>query len=229
VTDGAARDGSEVEALLTDQYLDSLLAARDRRAIDVPADPQLDPSIRLVARRLDGDLARVHPSFRFEERLAAELARRAGLMRAGRVAGDQAVTPLVTSGGAAAESGGAAAEPPVALPQSTSMPIDASSPGVPAPRPRVWPRPQLQLRAAGDPIGLPHLDRSMPRPLLIGGALTSAAISIAGAWVAWRRARPPIAPMARAVRAAHRTGAARGLGLPLDRARRVGARRIASR
>ena len=45
---------------------------RDRRAIDVPADPRLDPSIRLVARRLDGDLARVHPSFRFEERLAAE-------------------------------------------------------------------------------------------------------------------------------------------------------------
>ena len=33
-------------------------------------------------------------------------------------------------------------------------------------------------------------ERSVPRPLLIGGALTSAALSIAGAYVAWRRGRP---------------------------------------
>jgi hypothetical protein len=212
VTDGAARDGIEVEALLTDQYLDSLLAARDRRAIDVPADPRLDPSIRLVARRLDSDLARVHPSFRFEERLAAELARRASLVRAGRGAGDVAVMPILS-----------------ARPEPSLMPVAASPDAARVSRSRAWPRPQLQVGPVGDSIGLPHLDRSMPRPLLIGGALTSAAISIAGAWVAWRRGRPPVAPMARAVRAAHRTGAARGLGLPLDRARRVGARRLASR
>jgi hypothetical protein len=54
--------------------------------------------------------------------------------------------------------------------------------------------------------------RELPRPLLIGGALTSAAISLAGAaFVAWRLARPGCAasPMARAVRAAH-AGAVRG-------------------
>ena len=44
------------------------------------------------------------------------------------------------------------------------------------------------------------------RPLLIGGAaLTSAALSLAGAaWVAWRWRRPVGSPMARAVRAVAR-------------------------
>jgi hypothetical protein len=50
---------------------------------------------------------------------------------------------------------------------------------------------------AADPDG-PHL----ARPLLIGGALTSAALSLAGAaYVAWRRSHPPVPPMTRAVRA----------------------------
>jgi hypothetical protein len=38
------------------------------------------------------------------------------------------------------------------------------------------------------------------RPLLIGGAVAASAISIAGAWLAWRRRT---SPMARAIRAAH--------------------------
>jgi hypothetical protein len=38
------------------------------------------------------------------------------------------------------------------------------------------------------------------RPLLIGGAVAASAISLAGAWLAWRRRT---SPMARAVRAAH--------------------------
>jgi hypothetical protein len=43
------------------------------------------------------------------------------------------------------------------------------------------------------------------RPVVIGGVLTSAAISIAGAaYVAWRRGRPPADPMARAIRAVAR-------------------------
>ena len=43
-------------------------------------------------------------------------------------------------------------------------------------------------------------------PLLIGGALTSAALSLAGAaYVAWRLRRPVGTPMARAVRAVART------------------------
>ncbi len=43
------------------------------------------------------------------------------------------------------------------------------------------------------------------RPAVIGGVLTSAAISLAGAaYVAWRRSRPAADPMARAIRAAAR-------------------------
>jgi hypothetical protein len=44
------------------------------------------------------------------------------------------------------------------------------------------------------------------RPLLIGGAITSAAISLAGAaYVAWRFRHPQASPMVRAVRAVART------------------------
>jgi hypothetical protein len=43
------------------------------------------------------------------------------------------------------------------------------------------------------------------RPAVIGGVLTSAAISLAGAaYVAWRRSRPSADPWARAIRAAAR-------------------------
>lgn len=43
------------------------------------------------------------------------------------------------------------------------------------------------------------------RPAVIGGVLTSAALSLAGAaYVAWRRSRPAADPMARAIRAAAR-------------------------
>jgi hypothetical protein len=56
---------------------------------------------------------------------------------------------------------------------------------------------------ADDDAAAERLERV--RPLLIGGALTSAALSLAGAaYVAWRRTRPPSTPMARAVRAVAR-------------------------
>ncbi len=43
------------------------------------------------------------------------------------------------------------------------------------------------------------------RPVVLGGVLTSAALSLAGAaYVAWRRSRPPADPMLRAVRAVAR-------------------------
>ena len=68
-------------------------------------------------------------------------------------------------------------------------------------------------------VGAVRLDdderRELPVPLLIGGALTSAAISIAGAaaYVAWRWARPgrgasPMVRAARAVRESRAGGAA---------------------
>jgi hypothetical protein len=65
----------------------------------------------------------------------------------------------------------------------------------------------------GDLLAFPSLDRpaiadhrpAQVRPVVIGGVLTSAAISLAGAaYVAWRRGRPSADPMSRAVRAVAR-------------------------
>ncbi|MGZ9275813.1 MAG: hypothetical protein ACXW4L_01690 [Candidatus Limnocylindrales bacterium] len=65
------RDG-EIEAFIVDRYLESLLS----RAPLHPSEPAADiPSdVRAVADRLVRDLPRYHPSFRFEEDLAARLA-----------------------------------------------------------------------------------------------------------------------------------------------------------
>ncbi|HEX5241446.1 MAG TPA: hypothetical protein VFW20_10660 [Candidatus Limnocylindrales bacterium] len=78
-----ARDGGEIEALVTDRYLDSLLAGRSNPHDTGP----LDEAVRLVSRRLAGDLPRFHPSFRFEERLALRLAEAAASMRLPMAAG----------------------------------------------------------------------------------------------------------------------------------------------
>ena len=67
-------DDPEVDALVADRYLDALLAAVDRHADDAPSDATLDPDVREAARVLRASLVRVHPSFRFEERLAGRLA-----------------------------------------------------------------------------------------------------------------------------------------------------------
>ena len=149
---------TDVDALRTDRYLDSLLAAGDRHVDHVPVDTAIGERLRNVAARLRRDLVRVHPSFRFEERLARRLADEAAAMRlAPAVGAEESITAI-----------------PVAI--------------------------------DGDPA-----DDEGFRPLLIGGALTSAALSIAGAaYVAWRRARPSrpgsfISPMARAVRATRTT------------------------
>ena len=157
------RDAAEADALLTDRYLESLLAADDRGAADAPADASLDRSVRDAATRLRRNLIRVHPSFRFEERLAGRLNDVARSMRLAPAAG-----------------GGATVVRP------------------------------LERRVAQegfDPLADPNDNdetAARSRPLLIGGALTSAALSIAGAaFVAWRRTRPARSPMARAVRAVH--------------------------
>ncbi len=71
------------EARRTELYLDGLLSADERRAPEVPSDAGLDPDVRLAARRLRSDLVRVHPSFRFEEALAARLSLGAVRLRAG--------------------------------------------------------------------------------------------------------------------------------------------------
>lgn len=158
----AGREGHEVDALVTDRYLEALLDAHARGADRgptrfAPADP-----IRRTADRLARDLPRFHPSFRFEEALAARLAEVALRMR----------LPAMARG-----------EDTVIL-----LPADEG-----------W----FDRRdEADDPLRA----GSGRRPLIIGGALTSAALSLAGAaYVAWRRTRPPASPMVRAARAVART------------------------
>ena len=92
------RDGKEVEALLTDLYLERVLA---RNGTDLgPADADLDPALRAASDRLRRDLTRVHPSFRFEERLALRLAEAAAAARLPAAAG--AGGEIVTFRGTAA-------------------------------------------------------------------------------------------------------------------------------
>jgi hypothetical protein len=148
VTGLHSRDG-EIEAFVVDRYLESLLARDPDPGADVPHE------MRATAVRLVRSLPRFHPSFRFEEELAARLA-------------------------FAARSDTASGETLIALPEVTRTPLPA-----PAGAERVGPTPV--------------------RPVLVGGVLTSAAISIAGAaYVAWRRSRQPDGAMLRAVRAVAR-------------------------
>jgi hypothetical protein len=85
------RDVGEVEALITDRYLDSLLSIRPRLEGEPPDDPEtsVGAAVRAVSRRLAADLPRFHPSFRFEERLALRLAEVAASMRLPVAAGGE--------------------------------------------------------------------------------------------------------------------------------------------
>ena len=200
------RDGADVDALVADRYLDDLLAGGDRCATDVPADAALGPELRDAVRVLRSSLVRVHPSFRFEERLAGRLADLAAV---------QAAPALAASGG-----GRLVRFPGAATPATTDArahePLTAD--------------PLLAAVLAGDldPSDADAVDRAAGaapsrRPLIVGGAITSAAISIVGvAWVAWRATRPAVHPaagsMRRAARSMHarraaRTAALAGIGL----------------
>ena len=164
-----AGDPAEVEALITDRYLDSLLTlapSRDGEPLD-NGDVSVGAAVRAISRPLATDLPRFHPSFRFEERLALRLAQLAASMRLPMAAGGEGQV--------------AAASPTASGPETISrIPLAAveSSFGT----------------AADDDV-----DRDS-RPLLIGGAVAASAISLAGAWLAWRRRTSPIS---RAARAAH--------------------------
>lgn len=164
-------EAQQVDALITDRYIDSILAAHGRGADAGPiaADRRPQEAIRMVAARLSRELPRLHPSFRFEEALAAKLVDAAIRMR----------RPLAD---------GTAAD----LPLDPLVPIDigANRAGVAVTTVRQWGDARIE----------------MGRPLLIGGAITSAALSLAGAaYVAWRFRHPQAGPMARAVRRVART------------------------
>lgn len=135
-----ARDG-EIEAFVVDRYLESLLNREPGEGADIPAD------VQSTADRLVKGLPRFHPSFRFEEDLAARL-QAAATGRVGRL---------------------------IEFPVTRSREVIAG------------------------------VDDRAVRPVVIGGVLTSAALSLAGAaYVAWRRGRPPAGAMSRAVRAVAR-------------------------
>ncbi|MEO8207736.1 MAG: hypothetical protein ABI598_01780 [Chloroflexota bacterium] len=181
---GLRLDVAEVEALVTDRYLDSLLAGTDEPAAD--REPSLvgrgalgritllfssaadgyrpDRGVRLAAERLTRDLPRFHPSFRFEERLAARLAEAASTMRLSVAAGGERDV-----------------------------------------HPHPFPRPELDDPSEVETAGFGLIGTgSIGRPLLVGGAVAASALSLAGAaWVAWRRSRAHASPMVRAARAAH--------------------------
>lgn len=198
----AGLEALEVEALVTDRYLEALLLAAERRADDAPADPALDPAIRGAARRLRDELVRVHPSFRFEERLARRLAEAAaGLRLAAAAGGDATVIPFP-----APLLGDAALAEELANPE---LAILLGAPEGPAGVPGL-PVAGDAGDGAPDPAGSPARP-PVPRPLLVGGAVTSAALSLAGAaFVAWRLTRgAPTDPMARAVRLARAARAGR--------------------
>lgn len=133
--------------------------------------------LRATADRLAAGLPRHHPSFRFEERLALRLAEAAAAMRLPAAAGGEGV--LVPFG---------------TRPVPGPHPVSAADPMDPV---------EAIDRRAG-PI---TVDRPPAvRPVVLGGVLTSAALSLAGAaWVAWRRNRSGHDPMTRAVRALART------------------------
>ena len=176
----ADRESIEVEALRTDRYVEALLGARERRADDAPADAGLDPAARAAASVLGRDLPRVHPSFRFEERLAERLASVAASMH----------LPVAAGGEAA----------PVQVPIASAADVE-----------------DLEAVLEATAGAAAH---GRARPLIIGGAITSAAISLAGAaFVAWLRTRPTGTPMSRAVRAARQASV--GRLVPLSASRRA--------
>jgi hypothetical protein len=162
----SGREGSEIEALVTDRYLDTLLAAPAPMAV-VPPELEPDDGLRAIADRL-ARLPRIHPSFRFEEALSARLTAAALARRLPAAAGAEgSVIALGHDPG----------------PGSTDADLSA----------------YIGSQAMDE-------DADLVRPLLIGGALTSAALSLAGAaYVAWRLRRPVGTPMVRAVRAVART------------------------
>lgn len=181
---------------------------RDRRsrpetaaAIDV--DPALD---HRTAERLSRTLVRVHPSFRFEERLARELAELAASLPGGTERAPAAVPTRPTPKPALPQEPTPTALASAQSSVAPSIPDAADLPGSLAAHDGAAPGAGDRHRHARPSVPAP-----LRHPLVIGGAITSAAISIAGAaFLAWRRSHPSRHPMARAVRLAH-GGLAHGL------------------
>ena len=211
------------DARRTERYLDELMAADERRASEVPVDAEMDSAVRFAARELRAGLTRLHPSFRFEDALAARLTEGAARLRAGlpveeaaSMGGRGNVAPFrsrsVGEAGASVTAGGPDAElaaAPVAVPAvAQATDLVAVPAAAPATRSRaIW-------RASAF-RHLPDKTARPSRPLIVGGVgvgVASAAISIVAVYVAWRHSHPASGRMGRAVRVAHGRAAHSGAG-----------------
>lgn len=65
---------AEEESVQVDAYLDALLAGRHAGPRTLNAEDGIDPELEATANVVQRALARFHPSFAFEERLASRLA-----------------------------------------------------------------------------------------------------------------------------------------------------------
>ncbi len=149
----------------TERYLDGLVAADERRAAEMPVDTATDPAIRLATRQLRAGLVRVHPSFRFEEALAARLAAAADRLKAGLPA---ELPQAPVAGGTLAAFRGVDAAGAV---------VDAAA--------------AESVASATVVRGLPDAAAHPRRPLIVGGVgVASAAISLGAVYVAWRHSHP---------------------------------------
>ena len=195
----AALDATEVDALQTDRYLEALLAGR--RATAPTTCRPTRPSTRRfagAARRLRDELVRVHPSFRFEERLARRLADAAAGCACGRGGGRRGHRhPVPGAAPRRRRPGRRAGEPRAgrAPRGAATMPAGRSAafPG-PGPRGRRFARPAAR-RACRRPF-------AGPAPARGQRARRLAALSLAGAaFVAWRLTAAAPQPGRRRVRA----------------------------
>jgi hypothetical protein len=165
------REAIEIEALRTDRYVESLLGGGGGQPAATTGAARVgpEPAVAEAVEGLRRDIVRVHPSFRFEERLARRLADLAAAMRLPAAAGAEGtLVPVIPFPGA----------------------FDATSTGT--------------VELADERPDHPALDQApaagLSRPVLIGGAVASAALSLAGAAiVAWRLGRGAGDPVSRTV------------------------------
>jgi hypothetical protein len=187
----------EEPALQADAYIESLLGSRDPAYADASdsADPRVLEAAAAASTLMAG-LVRFHPSFRFEERLAARL-RHAALWGDAGDTGGMGVTGDVGRSGVIAFS--ERRDRGVSLPaqrrdRGASLPADAAlADAMPTPRfglafPRFAP---AAIIPAVDLAELGRTVEQVPVPVLVAGAIASG-VSLAGAaFVAWRLARRP--------------------------------------
>lgn len=191
-------NGGTRDARRTERFLDDLMAADERRASEFPVDVEMDPSIRVAARQLRAELVRVHPSFRFEEALAARLAAGAMRLRAG-LAVDTSDAAAAIPGTIAAFRGHSPAGGDDAIPLAVAPNAVLPQPDAVAPLPNA-------VSPAGAFRRFPDISARQTRPLIMGGVgVASAAISLGAVYVAWRYSHPASGRMGRAARAAHRS------------------------